>query len=116
MRDREHEHAIWDNLVRAIAEFYNGVAPVYIEAGATELPSILVNPEQLRELIGLSVVHVLAEGKDGVPYIGFQFGCTWDGEHGLGVMTHQGQVVAVGTADAAFCPPWPDRADGWLQE
>ena len=112
----EHEHAIRDILERAIAESYNAVAHLYIEAGVPDLPSILVNPKQVHELIGLSTVHVLAKEKDGAPYIGFQFGCKWDGEHGLGVMTHQGQVVAVGEADAAFCPPWPDRADGWLQE
>jgi hypothetical protein len=53
-------------------------------------------------LIGLSSVHVLSVAKDGIAYIGFEFGCTWDGEHGLGVMTHRDRVIEVGGADTSF--------------
>jgi hypothetical protein len=112
----EQEHVIRDRVVRAIVEAYNGFVHFYIEAGVTDLPPRLDGPEQLRELMRLSSVHVLAEEKEGVPYVGFQFGCEWDQEHGLGVMTHQGQVVQVGAADASFCPPWPETADGWPPE
>jgi hypothetical protein len=31
-----------------------------------------------------------------------EFGCTWDKEHGLGVMTHQTLVIEIGGADTAF--------------
>jgi hypothetical protein len=102
------EHVIHDRIVRAIAGFYDSVAQVYIDGGVPDLPPALDSPDQLRGLIELSWVHVLAAAKDGVPYIGYQFVCEWEGEHGLGVMTHRGEVVAVGQADAAFCPPYPD--------
>ena len=42
--------------------------------------------------------------------MGFKFGCTWDDEHGLGVMTHRGHVVEVGGADTAFLE-WIAEAD-----
>ena len=89
----------------AIADAYNSVAHLYIEAGVPDLPPALDRPDQLRGLIGLNFVHVLAESKDGVCYIGCEFGCEWEEEHGLGVMTHRGEVVAVGHAEMSFCPP-----------
>jgi hypothetical protein len=58
--------------------------------------------EDFRQLIGLHNVHFLPLLKDGLPYIGYEFGCTWDGEHGLGVLTHAKRVVEVGGADTAF--------------
>jgi hypothetical protein len=53
----------------------------------------LVRPEQLKSFIGLSTVHVLRVVLDGAAYVGFELGCTWDEEHGLGAMTHQGRIV-----------------------
>jgi hypothetical protein len=59
-------------------------------------------PGQLRPLIGLSEVHVLNVVDEGMACIGFEFGCVWDEEHGAGVMTHNGRVVATGQADCSF--------------
>ena len=53
-------------------------------------------------MIGLGIVHVLSIAKDGHAYIGFEMGCTWDEEHGVGVMTHMGRVVGVGQGDMGF--------------
>lgn len=58
--------------------------------------------EDFRRLIGLHIVHVHQLLKEGIPYIGFEFGCTWDGEHGLGILMHGTRVVEVGDADTAF--------------
>lgn len=58
--------------------------------------------------------RVLSVEKDGEAYIGFEFGCPWDREHGLGVMTHAGRVVEVGQADTSFNWPrevWEARAE-----
>jgi Domain of unknown function (DUF6985) len=65
------------------------------------LPDIS-EPSELRPLIGLSNVHVLSVVRDGAAYIGFEFGCVWDDEHGAGVMTHLGRVVATGQAAVSF--------------
>ncbi len=62
----------------------------------------LSSPEGFRTLIGLYSVNVHQLAKDGVPYIGYEFGCTWDDEHGLGVLMHGSRVVEVGDAHTAF--------------
>ena len=70
--------------------------------------------EQLRKLMGLSYVHILDVAKEGVAYIGFQFGCTWENEHGLGIMTHKNRVVDVGQA-ADSSSPWKAMRDAGLE-
>jgi hypothetical protein len=59
-------------------------------------------PEDLKKLIGLSTIHVLSIPKDGFTGIGFEFGCSWDQEHGLGVLAHKGNVLVVGAAELSF--------------
>lgn len=63
---------------------------------------VLNSPTDLKRLIGLSTVHILDTEKNGMAYVGFEFGCTWEEEHGLGVMTIGDQVVDVGSAEEAF--------------
>lgn len=53
-------------------------------------------------LISPTTVYITSVFKDGLPYIGFLFSCSWDGEHGLGVMTHKDKIVEIGGADTAF--------------
>jgi hypothetical protein len=91
----EHEEAIRDALVAAIFEEYPVIRARLLGQGfinEVDMPA-LQRPEQLKSHIGLSTVHVLPIVKDDAAYIGFEFGCTWDEEHGLGVMTHQGRLV-----------------------
>lgn len=68
---------------------------------AEELLPMQTTPGDLQQLIGLYVVNVHQIAKDGIPYLGFEFGCTWDQEHGLGVLMHGTRVVAVGGNDTA---------------
>jgi uncharacterized protein DUF6985 len=62
----------------------------------------LSSAEDFRQLIGLHNVHFVPLLKEDLPYVGYEFGCTWDGEHGLGVLLHGTRVVEIGGADAAF--------------
>lgn len=65
--------------------------------------------EDFRSLIGLAVIHVHPYRKDELGYVGLEFGCTWDEEHGLGVMLHGARVVSIGAAAVSFA--WkPDEA------
>lgn len=48
--------------------------------------------------------------KDGYAYVGYEFGCTWDEEHGLGFMTYKDRIVDFGGADSAFLT-WVARKD-----
>ena len=68
---------------------------------AEELLPVIANADALRQLIGLYAVNVHQIANGGMPYLGFEFGCTWDQGHGLGVLMHGTRAVAVGGADTA---------------
>jgi hypothetical protein len=70
-------------------------------SGRKIMPTIK-KPTDLKRLIGLATVHILPVQLEGTAYTGFEFGCTWDVEHGLGVMTHRQRIVEVGGAESAF--------------
>ena len=69
----------------------------------------VTSPEQFRQMMGLSQIHVHPYYRDGLAYIGLEFGCDWDLEHGFGVMLHGARVVEFGYAAAAF-EQQPDEA------
>jgi hypothetical protein len=55
----------------------------------------------LKRYIGLHSVNIHQLLGD-VPYIGYEFGCNWEEEHGYGVMMHGMRQVAIGDADTAL--------------
>jgi hypothetical protein len=112
-----HEQAISSAVRNAIYEAYPDWRDEYgfDEEEAAEFMPDIDGLDQLKPLIGLSSVHVLSVAKDGVGYVGFELGCTWDDEHGLGVMTHKERVVKLGGADTAFLD-WIAEADAKTQE
>ena len=62
----------------------------------------LTNVAGLRKRMGLTYVHVLHNALDGVAYLGLELGCTWDPEHGAGVLFHKKRLIDVGEASASF--------------
>ncbi len=108
-----NEAAVAAAVGRAIVEYYPEARRMHSENlysdKSTPLPDV-ADPGELRPLVGLSGVHVLAVAHDGSAYIGFEFGCAWEDEHGLGVMTHRGRVINTGQADFAFTE-WVAEAD-----
>lgn len=65
------------------------------------LPTI-TSEDGLAKVIALEQIYVHQISKNGVPYVGYQFSCSWDEEHGLGVLMLDRRVVAIGGADTAF--------------
>jgi len=98
------QESVRDAILQAVFQAYPELQESYgYEAEeAREFMPDIERPDQFKTLIGLSNVHILTVAHDGIAYVGFEFGCTWDNEHGLGVMTHRGRVVEVGGADTAF--------------
>lgn len=47
-------------------------------------------------------IYILDIEKNNLSYIGFSFLCSWDEEHGYGVMMHKNRVVKMGTEETAF--------------
>jgi hypothetical protein len=94
----DNEAAVASAVVRALVDYCPGDA---CDGDDEELLEVS-EPDDLRPLVGLSSVHVLNVVRDGVACIGFEFGCVWDEEHGAGVMTHLGRVIATGQAVSSF--------------
>lgn len=65
------------------------------------LPTLSAASE-LNRVIGLSTIHVSPVNLAGMAYIGLEFGCNWEEEHGLGVLLHKRRMVTVGHADVCF--------------
>ena len=57
----------------------------------------ICTPQELSELLELQNIYIIDGAK-----IGFEFSCSWDIEHGLGVMTRKGKVVKIGGGETAF--------------
>lgn len=101
-----HQDQISLQIANALFERYPAIREDYLEfteedEEAEVLPSI-ATPEGLKDLIGLANVHLLLDHVDAMSYVGFEFGCTWDVERGLGVMTHGGRIIAIGQAQNSF--------------
>ncbi len=58
--------------------------------------------EDLKRYIGLYAINIHHITPNGLPYIGYEFGCDWEEKHGLGVLMHGTRAVDVGFADVAF--------------
>jgi hypothetical protein len=74
----------------------------YSDQEKAELMPEVTSPGDFRSLIGLSAVNIHQVQKEGIPYAGFEFGCTWDEEHGLGILMHGTRTVSIGHADTAL--------------
>jgi hypothetical protein len=100
----EHEASISKALISSLLKEYPSLQKQYGYSGKekTELMPDVKSAEDLRRLIGLSSVNVHRVQKDRIPYVGFEFGCTWDPEHGLGVLMHGTRTVQIGGADTAI--------------
>jgi hypothetical protein len=110
----DHEAEVASAVLEGLLAEYPRLQGVYGYEGAERdeyMPDVS-STKDFRQLIGLHNVHVLPLLKEGVPYIGYEFGCTWDGEHGLGVLMHGKRVVEVGGADTAFTL-WIAERDAW---
>jgi hypothetical protein len=106
-----NELAISQAVSHAILEYYSANCEEWRSArrplskSFTEktVPRVLTL-EKLKRLVCLLDVHVHESSKDGFSFVGFGFECSWDEEHGVGVLTHKGAIVDVGQMDIAYRP------------
>lgn len=95
---------IFDSICNGIIEYYPKLMKQYkvtdynAQFGFPELKSI----SDVKNLISIDAVHIIGQGKNNYGYIGVQGSCSWNPEHGFGVIMHKDRVVAIGDADTAF--------------
>ncbi len=108
----ENQEGIKVGLLNALLEEYPNLQELYgYHADEKEeyMPDIF-KIDDFKKLIGIANIHLLNVEKDGIGYVGFEFGCTWDDEHGLGIMTHKNRIIKIGGGDSAFLT-WIARED-----
>lgn len=102
------QHSI---LTRLLTEYKNLQTEYgYDEDEAKEFMPDVDNIEQFKKIIGLSQIHLMEVSKDNIAYVGYEFGCSWDEEHGIGFMTHKDRIIDFGCADQSFMT-WVARKD-----
>ncbi|WP_143774430.1 DUF6985 domain-containing protein [Niastella vici] len=106
----QHQEKIKAALLQGLLKEYKNIQEHYGYAEDDELMPEVDNVSQFTNLIGLSTIHILNISKDDTAYVGYQFGCTWDDEHGLGFMTHKDRIIEVGGADISFMS-WVAKRD-----
>jgi hypothetical protein len=109
----ENQEVILNALCEGIIKYYPKLMEIYEisdfdeEFGFPELKNI----NDVKKIIGIGNIHVLEDQKDGYSYLGFECGCPWDTEHGLGVIMHKERVIDVESADIAFSSSKEVRKD-----
>lgn len=108
----EHMHAISDALLSSLLSEYPRLQEQYgyAEDEAEQYMPDVHSVDDFRGLIGLHSINVHQVAREGIPYAGFEFGCTWDEEHGLGVLMNGTRTVEIGGADTAILL-WIARKD-----
>jgi len=107
LRFREECEVVCESVVRAVFEFYRSVRDVSLMGNRARddiAVPLLDSPEGLKELIRLNRLRVLdSEGGEGL--LGFAFACSWEIEHGLGVLARGSDVVEVGDNSITWTGP-----------
>lgn len=94
-----HDNAdkIRDEILNALFNELSVIKDIY-----EDLVPEINNISDFKNVLGLSTIHVMDSDKDGIAYLGYEFGCDWDDEHGLGIMMHKERVIEIGQADTSF--------------
>ena len=95
----DNQDAIYQQLINIVRADYDETFKLYGED--EEIPEVQNNDELLELLMPLhATIHETT--KDGINYVGFGFDCSWQEEHGIGVLMYKDRVVQHGGEDHAF--------------
>ncbi|MBP6699541.1 MAG: hypothetical protein KA175_18115 [Flavobacteriales bacterium] len=107
------QEQVQSSILARLLNWYSELRPKVfreVEAIGWSMPEVYQTGD-FRKLIGLSSIHLMNAQRDGLAYVGYEFGCSWDEEHGLGLMLHGNRVVDLGHADSSFLT-WVAEEDG----
>jgi hypothetical protein len=100
----ENQKKILDSILSDLMNVYPQMQNEYdydeIEK-AGYMPNVS-SPESFKNILKPDKIYILEVSKDKIPYIGCEFICSWDDEHGLGVMLYKDKVIQMGGADTSF--------------
>jgi hypothetical protein len=99
-RTEDHQQQILDKLLAEYPKWKPDYG--YSEEDAKHFMPDVTSKEAFKNLIMLANVHVLPVEHEGIAYIGYEFNCQWDVEHGMGAMFHDARMVELGMAESSF--------------
>lgn len=102
----DNQNAVHDAMLERLFAEYPDIRERYLdwfgeEEAKTALP-IVRSEHDLKKIVGVVSINVHQIAKDGKPYVGVELGCTWEVEHGLGVLLHGATALEVGGTDTAI--------------
>ena len=100
----ENQDEIKQRMLNALINEYSKLQEMYAyepEEKEEYMPDVK-DTDDFKKILGLSIVHLIDVEKDGYCYVGFELGCNWDDEHGVGIMTYKDRIVKIGGGDTAF--------------
>ena len=99
----ENQQLLRDNILSELINYYNFLKEEYnYSEEDLELMPDITHVNDFSNLIGLSTIHLLNVFKDDFAYVGYEFGCNWDEEHGLGILTYKDRIIEIGCADTSY--------------
>ncbi len=100
----DKQQVILENILDRLYDEYPKLQETYdySDEEKTDCMPDITKREEFAELITPTAIHILSVHKDGMPYIGYEFSCSWDREHGLGFMMYKDSVIEMGDADCSF--------------
>ena len=102
----DNQAAVHDAMLEKLFEDYPAMREqargLFSKEEAKKVLPKVRHPEQLKELVGISSINVHPIEQEGKPFIGVELGCTWEVEHGVGILMHGPEVLEIGGADTAI--------------
>nr|WP_315026311.1 hypothetical protein [uncultured Chryseobacterium sp.] len=107
---QENQERILENMLLELLKRYPDLQKKYNFSKRDKVNFMpdLKDIQGFSDLLSPTYFYVTSVIKDSIPYIGYGFSCSWDSEHGLGIMTHKDRIVEIGGAEIAF--------DNWTAE
>lgn len=100
----QNQEEIADAILTALLKEYPAMQAdyAYDDEEKEELMPDATDTDALAELLAPNSVIIHPVVRNGLSYIGYEFGCTWDEEHAFGALMHGTRVVELGGADTAI--------------
>ncbi|WP_185126902.1 DUF6985 domain-containing protein [Chryseobacterium lactis] len=101
---KDNQTVILENILNTLLVSYPDLQKKYSysEKDKPDFMPDLQNIKGFADLLSPTYFYVTSVIKEDYPYIGFGFSCSWDSEHGLGVMTYKDRIIEIGGAEIAF--------------
>lgn len=95
---------IYQKILNAVFNYYNELRPKYIQMGSSwaKLMPAIENKNTLENWFTLNSITISWPYDSTDVKLGLSYSCTWDEEHGLGVVVAGNEILKVGGADCAI--------------